>query len=129
MFHAVLCCGSAQIRFISADPDPLHEADPGIKKSREIHIKIDQNYKNVLFFLKTSLFCLKHMNKLINNIKHRFKYYNLYSQLRRSCIFILGSVISQKGSADPDQNDTDPHHLFHWLIFKYLESVYINIFA
>ena len=72
---SVQCCGSGRILFIWAEPDP-----GGSKKSWEIHIKIYQNYKNIIFLFEKSPFVLIHMNnQLINNNKNQtFEYYIIF---------------------------------------------------
>ena len=54
-----------RIRFNTADPDPLHETDQSSKKAREIHIKIDLNYKNIVFKKKKKFIFYTHESNLL----------------------------------------------------------------
>ena len=62
-----------RIRFNTADPDPLHETDPdplhetdqSSKKACEIHIKIDLNYKNIVFKKKKKFIFYTHESNLL----------------------------------------------------------------
>ena len=57
------------------------DPDPGsIRKIVINSQKINQNYKNIIFFFKKSLFCSINMNnKIINyNKKHLYEYYIFY---------------------------------------------------
>ena len=53
----IQCCGFGG-DFREADPDPKR-----LQKSWEIHIKIDKNYKNIIFFLEKSPLYNKHNHK------------------------------------------------------------------
>ena len=66
--------GSGWICIIWPDPDPLQETLSGTEKQKKswyTYIKINQNYKNIIFFYRNHLFSLIYVNNKLVNYKEK----------------------------------------------------------